>query len=351
MITSTGETDSPGNNAREVPVKILMMSESDQSTDGSRDRDDLRNTPLPEESQHPAVEPTRTDTSDTADYNQSNPSGISSSPFALTGKRKRVGDDHDTFPAYKKPRPDIPPSVATSTVKTSEPEDDEKSNQSAADDELEQETWITAFEQNLDESPIYQLPTELILMIASHLPDENKYVLQQVSRRFQGVYDGPDFSRKPYLLFPTAADISHAATRVEVQKPIRQDMFCQGCLTSINAEELGTVYGAAKKRLEEPMYCAGCARDHPAMLFSISQRGKGSNERVCIGREGCVRICAHKVLYWSDVENTGDNISLKRNTSAFHNITGASSGSWISLLDPDSYDIQEPDMLHELWCS
>ncbi|KAB5559718.1 hypothetical protein GE09DRAFT_1220382 [Coniochaeta sp. 2T2.1] len=228
---------------------------------------------------------------------------MSSPALSLTGKRKRVAEDHDTSPAYKKPHLDIPPSVATSIVKTSEPEDDEKSNQSAVDDELDQETWITAFVRNLDESPIYQLPTEMILMIASHLPDENKYVLQQVSRRFSGVYDGPGFSKMPYALsFPTAADISHAATRVELQKLIRQDMFCQGCLTSIDADEPGTVYAAAKKRLEEPMYCAGCARDHPTMLFSISQRGKGSNERVCIGREGCLRICAHKVLYWSDVE-------------------------------------------------
>lgn len=58
-----------------------------------------------------------------------------------------------------------------------------------------------------------------------------------------------------------------------------------------------------KTRLRRPLYCSGCARNHPLILFSIHQRSKCDNERLCIGREGYIRLCVHKTIAWSDVEN------------------------------------------------
>lgn len=42
-----------------------------------------------------------------------------------------------------------------------------------------------------------------------------------------------------------------------------------------------------------PLYCSGCRRIHSSSLFSAKQRQEGPNKRICIGREGHIRLCEH----------------------------------------------------------
>ncbi|KAK1764002.1 hypothetical protein QBC33DRAFT_613427 [Phialemonium atrogriseum] len=44
------------------------------------------------------------------------------------------------------------------------------------------------------------------------------------------------------------------------------------------------------------MHCSGCRCDHPVGLFSRGQRRAPPRSRICIGREGFVRLCNHKVV-------------------------------------------------------
>ncbi|KAK3379638.1 hypothetical protein B0T24DRAFT_695498 [Lasiosphaeria ovina] len=50
------------------------------------------------------------------------------------------------------------------------------------------------------------------------------------------------------------------------------------------------------------LHCAGCGEDHAAGYFSAKQRALPPELRLCIGREGFVRICDHTTVQWEDVE-------------------------------------------------
>lgn len=46
--------------------------------------------------------------------------------------------------------------------------------------------------------------------------------------------------------------------------------------------------------------CSGCQTRHPAFLFSHPERQKKDDERVCIGRQGHIRLCAHRTISYED---------------------------------------------------
>lgn len=50
------------------------------------------------------------------------------------------------------------------------------------------------------------------------------------------------------------------------------------------------------------VYCSGCKLSHPTMAFSPSQQQKRSSQRICIAREGVLRVCDHLSLTWAEVE-------------------------------------------------
>lgn len=50
------------------------------------------------------------------------------------------------------------------------------------------------------------------------------------------------------------------------------------------------------------MHCSGCDRDYPLCLFSAAQRQVLPEKRICIGREGHVRLCQHKTVKLSTVQ-------------------------------------------------
>ena len=63
------------------------------------------------------------------------------------------------------------------------------------------------------------------------------------------------------------------------------------------------------------LHCSGCNVDHPTCLFSKAQRLKLSKNRICIGREGFVRLCDHYVITWNEVINIALELR-KLNTSS-----------------------------------
>jgi len=50
------------------------------------------------------------------------------------------------------------------------------------------------------------------------------------------------------------------------------------------------------------LHCAGCGEDHAAGYFSVRQRQLPPTQRLCIGREGFVRLCEHRVVRWGEFE-------------------------------------------------
>ncbi|KAK1690448.1 hypothetical protein BDP55DRAFT_756193 [Colletotrichum godetiae] len=71
--------------------------------------------------------------------------------------------------------------------------------------------------------------------------------------------------------------------------------FCRHCKD--NSKRSSQKYRAGIS----PLYCSGCRRGHPSSLFSAKQRQKESNKRICIGREGHIRLCEHKTFGWDEL--------------------------------------------------
>ncbi|KAB5559534.1 hypothetical protein GE09DRAFT_1113309 [Coniochaeta sp. 2T2.1] len=54
--------------------------------------------------------------------------------------------------------------------------------------------------------------------------------------------------------------------------------------------------------LRERLSCSGCWCCHPTRAFSAQQRAVTWDKRVCIGRDGVLRICEHRSISWKEIE-------------------------------------------------
>lgn len=62
------------------------------------------------------------------------------------------------------------------------------------------------------------------------------------------------------------------------------------------------------------LFCSGCGMSHGSLLFSQEQLSRPDENRICIGREGVLRLCAHKAFSFDDIE------TMERETLASRNI-------------------------------
>jgi hypothetical protein len=86
----------------------------------------------------------------------------------------------------------------------------------------------------------------------------------------------------------------------QVQKAIlrllERDKYCTDCK---KVRECGYWDERAGKLVRTYMHCSKCRLDHPRCLFSKHQRSiPHNNTRVCIGREGSLRLCSHTAIKW-----------------------------------------------------
>ncbi len=120
----------------------------------------------------------------------------------------------------------------------------------------------------------------------------------------------------------------------DIKETVRKNLLCESCLHFRTSGGQNTSMVA----LRDKIYCSGCLKDHPSIFFSRQQRKATANARVCIGREGYVRLCRHKVVTWADISNAWKkswNKSVLRCTDSTHdptteqkNSTGEISSDW-----------------------
>lgn len=60
------------------------------------------------------------------------------------------------------------------------------------------------------------------------------------------------------------------------------------------------------------LHCSGCGEDHASGYFSATQRALPSTSRICIGREGFIRLCEHKTMKWEEVERAFQTDRVER---------------------------------------
>lgn len=106
-----------------------------------------------------------------------------------------------------------------------------------------------------------------------------------------------------------------------IQLMLRKDMLCKPCFKSYYPHYSFKAFlmGSRTKKpramkprtshtctfMERPqryVYCSGCELYHPTMAFSPTQQQVSSGQRICIGREGVLRVCDHLSLTWAKVE-------------------------------------------------
>lgn len=164
---------------------------------------------------------------------------------------------------------------------------------------------------NATHSSLTRLSDEILLCIMSQADDVSILCLRRTCRKMLRLVSGPEFRHlhaiagegpeprdwNPWFLdcFRYPRERVPEEARDQLGSLLRKDMYCEMCRTV--GED------AERKLREESLYCSGCKRSHPAGLFSFRQRrGESERSRICIGREGYLKVCQHLVLRWAHVE-------------------------------------------------
>ncbi|KAH6874869.1 hypothetical protein B0T10DRAFT_386630, partial [Thelonectria olida] len=171
-------------------------------------------------------------------------------------------------------------------------------------------------------SPLLRLPNELICQIMREASTDNLsfYCLRQVSRRLRMVSHLREFRQHPFstyrernrckgqnmlcnkigypglLLLGSVWAGDETRMLEDLRARIRRDLYCKSCLW----KQRDSV--CKFKVAHNDAYCSGCRKDHPRSMFSPEERTKDPKDRICIGREGHIRLCDHEVITWADLE-------------------------------------------------
>ncbi|KAI0007957.1 hypothetical protein F4779DRAFT_642310 [Xylariaceae sp. FL0662B] len=127
-----------------------------------------------------------------------------------------------------------------------------------------------------------QLPDGLLLDIMKRLDLQNPDGLRRLCR----------------LLHSTHPSLEPRVEEEPAALSTKNHEYCAGCLKMRTPE----MERSSRRLLADYLHCAACGVDHPMSFFSIRQRTRPLESRICIGREGFIRICEHRFLKWADVE-------------------------------------------------
>lgn len=156
---------------------------------------------------------------------------------------------------------------------------------------------VAAMWHNENLSPLLSLPEHLLLRIISMLSNTGLECIRRVARRFPPLCvreilspqrgNNPRVSKTGPLNWPTFGISSYL--RPQFLELIDRDEYCTRCLAARKSPS----WEQRLCRLTEYIHCSACGADHPACLFSATQRIKPARLRYCIGHEGYMRICDH----------------------------------------------------------
>lgn len=170
---------------------------------------------------------------------------------------------------------------------------------------------IAAGFHNLICSPLCRLPEELLLDIIQQLDLVSIRSLRRVSRLFIRLFSSPKFyntydstcKRFSFEHWYDPGDNLYTTWFPKLQVLLNRDIgdCCEDC----RKKRTGPNWARKNASLtKEYLHCSGCRIDHPVCLFSKIQRSTRAKSRMCIGREGFVRICEHRAVTWKELIRT-----------------------------------------------
>lgn len=160
---------------------------------------------------------------------------------------------------------------------------------------------------NLTCSPLCRLPEELLLDIMKRLDIVSIQCLRRISRLFLRLYCSPHFRRshRDSTRILSTPNYDHwYEPKGELRdswSPLLQLLdedisdYCEDCQKRRTDQSWTT---KSTSLTMDYLHCSGCHFDHPTYLFSRNQRSKSPKVRICIGREGFVRVCEHQTVTW-----------------------------------------------------
>lgn len=185
---------------------------------------------------------------------------------------------------------------------------------------------LAARAQNKIFSLLLRLPDEILLAIIRFIQSDilSIYCLRRVCRRLRCIIDDktlksgslwvPQMSQRcTHMLHPdrfTSKENTHTDMLWlppqwdAIQKfkaIIRKDTLCVPCQTA-HRENMLPNRCAFEERPARYIHCGGCGSHHARNAFSYKQRQKQPGDRICIGREGELRLCEHMSIKWADIE-------------------------------------------------
>ncbi|KAH0437916.1 hypothetical protein CcaCcLH18_03592 [Colletotrichum camelliae] len=192
------------------------------------------------------------------------------------------------------------------------------SNKLAANKDNEVSDWpeginidplIAAIYRNATKSPLCGLPDHILVNVMQQLDLTTACQLRRTSRTFMRIfssrlfYEWHDRGEGYGLLWKSPFQAEGWKEALSFAAP-ETTGFCRGCKTNRSPRCWSS------DRARAYLYCSGCEQLHPTSIFSIAERQKGANTRVCIGREGHIRLCEHKTVTWDDFVRVSSNTSL-----------------------------------------
>lgn len=156
---------------------------------------------------------------------------------------------------------------------------------------------VAAMWHNENLSLLHSLPDHLLLKVIGMLSKTSLECIRRVARRFPPLCvrevlnplrgGKPRVSETGPLNWPRFGTTSHL--RPQFLGLVDRDEYCGGC----QAARKSPRWEQRLRELTEYIHCSACSADHPACLFSATQRLKPARLRYCIAHEGYMRICDH----------------------------------------------------------
>jgi hypothetical protein len=193
--------------------------------------------------------------------------------------------------------------------------------------------WLQNRSRNMKQSHLYRLLNELLFRItdeffrpgANEAEDIANGATRQILRRtcslFMRLIANYDLIRlaklsKDHADFDDAEALSHYrgqiwpkhGTRAQrdkqrslVKNILARDVDVDVCTACKISHKTSDHNRRLARVLGEEKWCSGCTDHHSVVFFSAAQRDTADGKRICIGREGVVRLCPHKSLSSDDM--------------------------------------------------
>ncbi|KAK4226593.1 hypothetical protein QBC38DRAFT_480163 [Podospora fimiseda] len=184
-------------------------------------------------------------------------------------------------------------------------------------------TWIQNRRSNMETSPLYQVPIEILVMIRDFTDSETRQVMRYTSGLPMQVVAGLDlvaamqdpkprtepssYDILPPLIWPSVwplhgTNMERGRQRDNMKKLLDRDTATMSCPDCCASQATGCKEQILSKFTSKTAWCSGCRKDHPLVLFSYVQRKLPLNSnRICIGREGAMSLASQTAISWNQL--------------------------------------------------